>query len=309
MDASLDKQKTGLTAKALSHLVIEVDDLAVGGFYRDVLGFAPLGSDMIGNCGASVTLGAANGGLLVLSRRDDRPDCSATGVHQAYAVGKAARATIAAALKDRGIAVHTYKEDRPAEEADNFYFADPVGNRVQIVARDDAAGRPPTLDHAAVQVANIWWAEVFYTQTLGCAVEHRVGWKTTDYARAQLWADGKEDMAPGTRRLDQRYSSIVNKKAMPRVNLQIYLRMGAVPFAVYLANQHFQEPPENMLAGTPRAGFSVTNETLDNTARILDAARWPQHGPVLIGEGPIARALYFKDPGGNFIELAVRREN
>jgi catechol-2,3-dioxygenase len=309
MDASLDKQKTGLTAKALSHLVVEVNDLAVAGFYREVLGFAALGSDMIGNCGPSVALGAAEGGLLVLAKRDARPDLSATGVHQAYAVDKASRATIVATLKDRGIEVHTYKEDRPAEEADNFYFADPAGNRVQIVTRDGAAGGPPALDHAAVQVANMWWAEVFYTQTLGCAVEHRVGWKTADYARAQLWADGKEDMAPGTRRLDQRYSSIVNKKAMPRVNLQIYLRLGAVPFAVYLSNQHFQEPPEDLLAGTPRTGFAVTDKVLDDTARALDTARWPHQGPVAIGEGPIARALYFKDPGGNFIELAVRRDN
>lgn len=297
----------GLSTAGLSHLVIEVDDLAAADFYRDTLGFTEAGRDMIAECGASVALNAAGGGLLVLTERKQRPDLSKTGVHQAYGVGEGARARIADALAAQGIAVATYKEDRPAEEKDNFYFQDPAGNRVQLV-RLAANGGPPALDHAGVQVANILWAEDFYTRTLACAVEHRVGWTTADYARAQLWADGEEDMAPGTRRMDKRYTSMVNQREVPRVNTQIYLRVGEVPFAVYLANQHFQEPPEEELVGTPRTAFAVTDAALEDARRRLEAAKWPHRGPVGHGGGPIVRSLYFKDPGGNFIELAVRKD-
>lgn len=296
-----------LAAEGLSHLVVEVEDLSIAEFYRDVLGFQEAGSDALPECGTSRALRAADGGLVVLAHRTDRPDLTATGVHQAYGVRPETRARIADVLAAHGIPVFSYKEDRPAEERDNFYFHDPAGNRIQLVTSTAANGGPPALDHAGVQVANMWWAETFYTGTLACAVEHRVGWKTADYARAQLWAEGKEDMAPGTRRKDRRYSSMVNQRELPRVNLQIYLRIGEVPFAVYLANQHFQEPPEEALAGTPRTGFAVSEETLAQVCRRLDAERWPFRGPVAHGAGPVAKSLYFKDPGGNFIELAVRR--
>jgi catechol 2,3-dioxygenase-like lactoylglutathione lyase family enzyme len=297
-----------LKAAGLSHLVVEVDDLAVGDFYRDTLGFAAAGTDMIGDCGRSVALAGANGSYLVLSERKDRADLSATGVHQAYAVGPDVRRRIGEKLSVQGIEVKTYKEDRPAEAKDNFYFSDPAGNRVQLVAAAARNGGAPAFDHAAIQVANMWWAETFYTGTLACEVEHRVGWKTEDYARAQLWADGKEDMAPGTRRMDKRYTSMVNQRSVPRVNLQIYLRIGEVPFALYLANQHFQEPPEETLVGTPRTAFSVTSPTLDETCRRLEAAHWPFVGPRTETEGPARQSLFFKDPGGNFIELCVRAD-
>jgi catechol-2,3-dioxygenase len=294
----------GLAASALSHLVVEVNDLSAADFYRDILGFAEAGRDMIEG-GASVALAAAAGGFVILVENKDRPDLTETGVHQAYGVSRARRAMITEALAARGTAVATYHEDRPAEETDNCYFSDPAGNRIQLVVRDDA-GDVPVIDHAAVQVANMWWAERFYTQTLGCAVDLRVGWKTADYARAQLWADGKEDMAPGTRRMDKRYSSMVNRSEVPRVNLQVYLKIGAAPFALYLANRHFQEPPEERLRGTPRSGFAVSAGMQDQACRILDGANWPWERDEQNSGGPFARSLFFKDPGGNFIELAVR---
>jgi catechol-2,3-dioxygenase len=297
----------GLSATGLSHLVIEVGDLSIAEFYRDTLGFSEVGHDVINDCPASIALAGADGGFVVLAKGEGHPDLNATGVHQAYRTNAKNRARIKDALTQQGIAVHTYKEDRPAEEEDPFYFTDPAGNRVQLVTGRDADNLP-ALDHAAVQVANMWWSEVFYTQTLACAVEHRVGWKTADYARAKLWADGKEDMAPGTRRMDKRYTSIVKNSEMPRVNLQLYLRIGQAPFAVYLSNQHFQEPPEENLVGTPRTAFAVNAAMIDNTCRRLETARWPFKGPVTHDGGPITRSLYFKDPGGNFIELAHRAD-
>jgi len=296
----------GLTATGLSHLVVPVDDLAVAAFYRDTLGFGPGPADSIAECGRSVTLQGADGGLLVLCEDKDRPDLTATGVHQAYGVGAGARKRILDALATQGIEVHSYKEDNPDEEADNCYFFDPTGNRIQLVTRR-ADSPHPALDHAAIQVANMWWAETFYERTLGCAVTHRCGWKTGDYTRAQLWADGIEDMAPGTRRMDKRYSAMVNKKELPRVNLQIYFRIGETPFAVYLANRHFQESPEEACIGTPRTAFAVSATALDNACRRLESAQWRFKGPVVQKDGPVARAVYFRDPGGNFIELSERK--
>jgi catechol 2,3-dioxygenase-like lactoylglutathione lyase family enzyme len=298
---------SGLSATGLSHFVIEVGDLSIAEFYRDSLGFTEAGHDVISNCPASVALAGADGGFVVLAKGNNRPDLNATGVHQAYRIGAESRDRIKEALIQQGITVHTYKEDRPAEEDDPLYFTDPAGNRVQLVT-GNGADSAPALDHAAVQVANMWWAEEFYTKTLTCEVEHRVGWKTADYARAQLWADGKEDMAPGTRRMDKRYTSMVKNREMPRVNLQLYLRIGQAPFGVYLSNQHFQEPPEENLVGTPRTAFAVSADMIDDTCRRLEAARWPFKGPVAHGGGSIIRSLYFKDPGGNFIELAQRAD-
>jgi len=268
----------------LSHLVVPVDDLATAEFYRDTLGFTAGPDDAIADCGPSVSLQGDDGGLVVLSQDKSRPDLTATGVHQAYGVGATQRQRILAALAAQGIAVHGYKEDNPAEESDNCYFFDPAGNRIQLVARNGETERP-ALDHA-----------------------HRCGWKTADYARAQLWADGKEDMAPGTRRMDKRYSSMANKKELPRVNLQVYFRAGETPFAVYLANRHFQESLEYACIGTPRTAFKVSAAMLDDTCRRLEAAKWRFKGPVTQKDGPVARALYFRDPGGNFIELSERRE-
>jgi catechol-2,3-dioxygenase len=101
---------------------------------------------------------------------------------------------------------------------------------------------------------------------------------------------------------------MVNQRAVPRVNLQIYLRIGEVPFALYLANQHFQEPPEEALVGTPRTAFAVTESILDETRRRLVEANWPFVGPRTETDGPVRQALFFKDPGGNFIELCVRAD-
>lgn len=291
----------------LSHLVVEVDDLdAARDFYAGTLGFAALGNDLWPDCGRSLSFAAA-GGNLILAERKDGPDLADTGVHQAYAVAPAARAAVADRLAAAGVAAHAYREDRPAEAVDNFYFSDPAGNRVQLVARAGADGGPPGLDHAAVQVADLLWAEDFYARALGLPVEHRVGWSTADFARAKAWAEGTDDMAPGTRRMDKRYTTMVGKRTVPRVNAQVFLRAGAASLGVYLANRHFQEPPEEVLVGTPRTAFAIGAGALEAARQRLAAADWPHLGPVAHAEGPLAASLYFKDPGGNFIELATRR--
>jgi hypothetical protein len=162
------------------------------------------------------------------------------------------------------------------------------------------------------------WIEAFYADRLGLAVEHRVGWNTADYIRARAWGEGNDDMAPGTRRWDERYRDIPGGKPgqgrrVPRPNMQMYLRTGASVFGIYLATAHQQEPPPHMAKGTPRTGFAVDRAELDRAVAALAEARvtLPSvtfEGPVEHGAmSPIASSLYVRDPCGNFIELCVPR--
>ncbi|MEE8516553.1 MAG: VOC family protein [Alphaproteobacteria bacterium] len=291
----------------ISHLAVEVTDLdRAGPFWRDVLGLKSIGSDIWPDCGHHLVFRAPSGQSLILAQNANRPDLTDTGVHLALRVGAGFKDRIAGKLTDAGVEVHRYFEDRPAEEADNFYFFDPDGNRIQLVDAAGAAGTVTGIDHAGVQVADILWAEEFYTGVLGVRVEHRMGWSTADYVRARDWAEGKEDMAPGTRRLDKRYTVMVDRKTVPRANMQIFLGFGRATLAVFLANQHFQEPLEELMVGTPRVAFTTTAQGLDAAALTLEQHQIPHDGPVRHpSSAPVGRSLYFKDPGGNFLELCT----
>lgn len=312
--ATLAERPAALELAGISHLVVEVGDLAqASGFYTRVLGFKEVGRDVLPNCGTHVALKSPAGQWVALVSNPDRLDLKEMGVHQAYRVSTAAKTAISAKLLAEGIEIKTYKEDRAVEEVDNFYFYDPSGNRVQLVVAKNATATDGIsgIDHAAVQVADMMWAEEFYTNELRLAVDHRVGWNTADYARARKWAAGEEDMAPGTRRNDTRYTVMVNRKTVPRANMQIFVRVGGNSvLGVYLANKHFQEPPEELIIGAPRTAFTVSSRAaLDNAAKLLKSKERPFEGPVAHPQSsPIEASLYFKDPGGNFLELSVPRK-
>ncbi len=291
----------------IGHLAVEVADLdRASPFWRDVLGLDAVGSDIWPDCGHHLVFRLPSGQSLILAQNASRPDLTDTGVHLALRVGAGFKDRIAGKLTGAGLKIHRYLEDRPAEVTDNFYFFDPDGNRIQLVDAEGAAGTVTGIDHAGVQVADILWAEEFYTGVLGLSVEHRMGWNTADYVRARDWSEGKEDMAPGTRRLDKRYSVMVDRKSVPRANMQIFLGFGRATLAVFLANQHFQEPLEELMVGTPRVAFTTTVAGLDGAAKALEKHQIPHHGPVRHPPGaPVGRSLYFKDPGGNFLELCT----
>jgi len=298
--------------EGISHIVIEVSDLGRGKeFYCDLLGFESGGDQLLPDCGCSVSLCAASGQLLVLAETPEPRSLPETGVHQAYMVAPPDREAIKKRLAVREVKVHTYKEDRPAEENDNFYFADPDGNRVQLVVTDTVSGpggKILGIDHAAVECHDLEWAEDFYVKLLGLSVDHRVGWRTADYVRARLWGEGKEDMAPGTRRWDQRYTVMEQKRRIPRPNTQLFTRVGDNIFGIYLATQHRQEPPEKQIVGTPRIGFRTDRGCLNEIAKLLTERRFPVHGPIEHpASSPIAVSLYIRDPGANFLELSVPR--
>src|SRR5688500_11961841 len=120
--------------EGISHVVIEVSDLKrAEEFYRDVLGFELMNDCRAADCGVGVSLRAGSDQSLILSQSTEPRSLPETGVHQAYRVAPRDRDAIGRKLAARHIAVHDYKEDRPAEQADNFYFYDLDGNRIQLV--------------------------------------------------------------------------------------------------------------------------------------------------------------------------------
>lgn len=301
-----------LSVSGISHLVLEVSDLQRGEeFYREILGFEILGRDRWPDAGRNSLLATAGDQHVILSESAAPATLRESGVHQAYRAARASRDAIAKKLAAHGTEIFHYKEDRPAEAEDNFYCHDPDGNRLQLVISNEDSGAAATvqaIDHAAVEVVDIEWAENFYVNILSLTVDHRVGWRTEDYVRAKLWGEGKEEMAPGTRRWDKRYTVMEQKRRLPRPNTHFFVRAGDSVIGIYLATQHRQEPPEEQAVGTPRVALRTDTGALETAAEWLTRAGAPFQGPLSHpSSAPIAASLYFKDSGGNFLELAVPR--
>lgn len=292
----------------ISHIVVEVADLKRAEEFYRLLGFDLAGDDGVPECGRCAPLRTASGQRVILSENSQPRSLPETGVHQAYRISPADRDALATRLAANDVTVQNYEEDRPSEKRDNCYFYDPDGNRIQLVASggSDARGKILGIDHAAIESHDLEWAEDFYVKRLGLPLDQRIGWRTDDYVRAKLWGEGKEHMAPGTRRWDQRYTVMEQKRRLPRPNTHFFVRVGSESLAVYLATQHRQEPPEEQIVGTPRIGLHAGREELAQIIRQL--GRSPHRGPVEHSkESALAQSLYIRDPGGNFVEVCAPR--
>jgi catechol 2,3-dioxygenase-like lactoylglutathione lyase family enzyme len=307
-----------ISASAIAHVAVETADLdRARDFYARILGAPAQFAPAWGEAGAEACR-LVSGQHLILVPSEKPRTFADTGVHVAYRAAPGAIGDITARAEAAGIAVHRYVEDRPAEVKDNVYLADPDGNRIQLVADTTSGGGPGSgiggIDHTAVLVSDIEWADDFWVESLGVPAVHRVGWNTGDFARARAWAEGKEDMAPGTRRWDQRYRDIPGGKPgqgrkVARPNPQLFLDfsggkdVGPV-VAIFLAQAHFQEPPLEQARGTPRTALRVADESLDTIAAVLAKAGGRVEGPVVHGAGaPVQRSLYLRDVCGVFFEF------
>lgn len=284
--------------------MLAVDDVAQAArFYRDVLGFAEETGCALPRCGEQAVLRAGAGQRVVLSRSaaSQPPDL---GRHTAIGVTPDRHAAILRTLRERGVAVETYEEDRAAERSDNVYFHDPSGNRLQL-ALSAAAG----IDHAAIQVVDIEWAEDLYVGLLGLTVDEVVGWRTADYKRAARWGEGLENMAPGTRRWDKRFALRPGQGPMiARPNMQLFVRAGNGILGIFLAYERYQLPPEEQVTGTPRLGFAVPPDEFGTIAARFAEAKLPTDGPhAHPGSSPYRESLYARDRSGNFLEFCVAR--
>jgi catechol 2,3-dioxygenase-like lactoylglutathione lyase family enzyme len=303
-----------LSIRSIAHAVIEVSDLGrARAFYGDRLGLR-LAPDAAWPATEELALPCLSGQHVVLKQAASPRAFPDTGVHQAYRASPAAIEDIVRALGADGVAVHRYREDRPAEQNDNCYFADPDGNRIQLVRQETTVGPGIiAIDHTAMQASDMEWIEDFYGARLGLPVEHRVGWNTADYIAARAWGEGKDDMAPGTRRWDERYRDIPGGKPgqgrrVPRPNMQLFFAMGNAVLGIAMALAHEQEPPLGQARGTPRTAYWTTRAELDRAAAALAGTRIATLGPVEHpARSPVAASLYLRDPCGNFIELCAPR--
>lgn len=296
----------GGAIQGLGYLAVEVRDLDIArDFYADTLGLEALGEDCWPDAAAS-RLMAAGGQHVVLVHNPDGAASPEGGTHQAYRVAKAAREAIAGRLRAQGFAVETYYESRPAEAADNFYFQDPSGNRVQLVTQGDGTGGPASvegIDHACVEDFDLEWTEQFYAGVLGLPVAYWHGLRTEDYLGAREWAADQRAMAPGCCRMVRYYRKMPGHDPMqPRPTLQLYLQAGADFVGIYMTMEDYAEPPEEQLRGSPCLGFRVTPGRLKGIARTLEGAGRPFLGPIAKGDGaPFGTTIYCKDTGGNFL--------
>ncbi|MQA64629.1 MAG: hypothetical protein GEU76_01810 [Alphaproteobacteria bacterium] len=310
-----------ISASAISHVAVETADLdRARDFYVRILGTPAAFAPAWGDAGAEACRLVSGQHLILVPAAKPRTFAD-TGVHVAYRAAPGAIADITAQAAAAGMAMHRYVEDRPAEVTDNVYLADPDGNRIQLVADATSAsgsdGGIGGIDHTAVLVSDIEWADDFWVDSLGLTAVHRVGWNTGDFARARAWAEGKEDMAPGTRRWDQRYRDIPGGKPgqgrkVARPNPQLFVDFGGGKggngggpvVAIFLAQAHVQEPPPDLARGTPRTALQVADESLDTIAAALAKAGGRVEGPVVHGTGaPVRRSLYLRDVCGVFFEF------
>ncbi|MFM2129294.1 MAG: Glyoxalase/Bleomycin resistance protein/Dioxygenase superfamily [Pseudomonadota bacterium] len=306
-----------ITATAISHVVIETADVArARRFYAEILG-APANFGAFPDLGPN---GAAcrlpSGQYLALAQAAAPRTFADTAVHVAYRAAPEAVAAIVGRAGAAGISVHRYVEDRPQEVKDNIYFADPDGNRIQLVAAHGPATGIDGIDHCAALISDIEWEDDYWVETIGLRAAHRVGWATQDFVRARAWGEGKEDMAPGTRRWDQRYRDIPGarpgqERKVARPNPQLFLEFagaGQGPVVgLFLAQSHLQEPPPEQTRGSPRIGLTVADTALDDLPRALAGAGTRVEGPVRhAGGGPLLRSVYLRDRCGVFFEFCSR---
>ena len=305
-----------IAVTGIAHVAIGVADLArARAFYCDLLGFANEPGTRLPACGEHVVVRTSSGQRVALCRLEPLVQPPDMGRHVAYGIAASLREEIVRRASARGVAISTYKEDRPAEETDNCYLHDPDGNRIQLVVADAADdARVASIDHVAIQAIDLEWEEDLFVRSLGLPVEHITGWRTSDYKRARLWGEGKEDMAPGTRRWDDRFGYVPGKvpgqtPLIARPNMQLFVKAGAQTFGIFLAYHHYQQPPEKQVTGVPRVAFAVARSAFDAIAERFHRAKLPTDGPVRHpATSPYAESLFAKDCGANFLEFCCIRD-
>lgn len=136
-----------------------------------------------------------------------------------------------------------------------------------------------SISHSGINVVDLKEAEDFYADIFGAEITNRVNFNTDDARRG--------------------------RSVHTSVHVADWL------FALALPKGEIPMPAEEQLRGTNgfRHGFRVSREAFPAIVERLRARGVPFEGPVQHPEkGPFGESLYFKDPGGNFIEVCWRRD-
>lgn len=221
------------------------------------------------------------------------------GQHTAYRVPASRLSAIADALRAAGASVNWWREDHPTEREMRPYLQDPSGNLFQLVPADPPR---PLIDHVMLAVHELNLAEKLHLEILGGELDYYHAWRTTDQWEARAWAEGDDPCAPWTRA--QRYNNFYHV-VTPRPTPQVYARYGDTRLGMVVASKHVQEPPEEVLKGTPRVilqGASSARELASYLATVDPAARQgpPKRGIRFRQDG---QRLYLRDRSGNFLQI------
>ncbi|HLY66973.1 MAG TPA: VOC family protein [Chloroflexota bacterium] len=136
-----------------------------------------------------------------------------------------------------------------------------------------------SLSHSGICVGDLREAERFYEEVLGGQVINRVNFNTDDARRGR--------------------------------SVHSNLVLGDFLFALMLPKDEMPMPAEDEHRGTNgfRHGFAVSREQFDQIVGRLRDREIPFEGPINHPEaGPLGESVYFKDPGGNFLEVCWRRD-
>ena len=135
-----------------------------------------------------------------------------------------------------------------------------------------------SISHSGINVADLKEAEDFYADIFGARITNRVNFNTDDARRGRSV-----------------HTSVV---------------LGDWLFALALPKGQLPMPPDEQLRGTNgfRHAFRVGRPDFPKVIERLRARGVPFEGPVAHPEhGPLGESVYFKDPGGNFVEVCWRR--
>jgi predicted enzyme related to lactoylglutathione lyase len=284
-----------VVADLLAGVVLEVSDLAATrAFYEPIFRD---GSGVWSEGRRNLTFQRGRQSIEFVQKT--RPQTfSDGGNHQAYRVRRSRLDSILAELTRAGHQVDWWREDHPSERTPSAYLQDPSGNRVQLVPSDDGS---LLLDHVAVEVFEFDYVEYVYLKALNGRVDYYHGWKIEDYDDARAWASGDDPAAPWTRRdnpgwTDFRDQGRANQNLrVARPNTHEFIGYGDTRLCLLSATRIVQEPPEEMIKGTPRAVF----HTAQPIAEV--AAALPASLPIPFEHQ--GRSAFIQDPDGNFLEL------
>lgn len=75
-----------------------------------------------------------------------------------------------------------------------------------------------------------------------------------------------------------------------------------------LAERHMPQPPPEHLRGTPRLAITATADQVEQACAVFRREEVAFLGPERYDAPcPVERALYFRDPAGNFLEICCPR--
>lgn len=233
--------------------------------------------------------------------RRGRPRASGeTAQHVGFRLPAARARAAADELRAAGFGVDWWHEDGPGERDLQPYLLDPSGNRVQIIL-SEADGS--LLDHVALEVVDLDYAESVYRDGLGGQLEAYPGWTTDHGPEIKAWLAGDDPCAPWTR-----YSrfSFRSRTDEGHITPQLFLRFGEGRLALFLARAHHQEPPEEVVKGTPRVVLtcpSLASEVAEHLAGPARAQVSKHFRGRTIRFTVEGSSIFLRDPGGNYLEL------